>query len=194
MKDAVVLLNSRLLTFFQNQSSSYPAVASIFLNYISAIFPAFLNYPASVSFDLLPQYLLAASLGVIGVAMMCYWIYVSLLIDKKRYDIMIWFLDIPVNYVAYLGSHCDKFLKEFATTQELAQRGISTEEDEDTLEEYSTKKHENDDEEIEEQIKARKSLISKNKKETLLSRVDFASFKVVWLLAYSLAFSILMLV
>jgi hypothetical protein len=49
--------------------------------------------------------------------MMWYWVYISLLIDKKRYDIMIWFLDIPVNYVTYLGNHCDKFLKEFVSSK-----------------------------------------------------------------------------
>jgi hypothetical protein len=116
LKDAVVLLNSRLLSYFQ-QPTSPASVSSIFRNYISAIYPAFLNYPGSASFNLRLLWLLAGGAGVIGVAMMCYWIYISLLIDKKRYDIMIWFLDIPVNYVAYLGSHCDKFLKEFMTTR-----------------------------------------------------------------------------
>lgn len=52
----------------------------------------------------------------------------------------------------------------------------------------------NDDEEIEEQIKARKSLISKNKKATLISKVNISSLKVIWLLIYSAAYSILVLV
>lgn len=84
-------------------------------------------------------------MGVLAVLMMCYWIYIGLLIDKKRYDIMIWFLDIPVPYVAHLGNHCDKYLKEFATVKELTQRGISLEEDEDAYEEYSNKKGANDE-------------------------------------------------
>lgn len=102
-------------------------MSSIFTNYISAIYPAFLNYGDSASFDLTWLWVFGVGTVVIGIGMMCYWIYISLLIDKKRYDIMIWFLDIPVNYVAYLGGHCDKFLKEFMTTRELAQKGISTE-------------------------------------------------------------------
>lgn len=126
--------------------------------------------------------------------MMGYWIYIGVLIDKKRYDIMIWFLDIPVPYVTHLGNHCDKYLKEFATIKELTQRGISMEEEEDSYEEYSNKKNVNDDEEIEEQIKARKSLISKNKKETLLSKVNISSLKVIWLLIYAGCFSVLLLV
>lgn len=133
-------------------------------------------------------------IALLAIVMMGYWIYIGVLIDKKRYDIMIWFLDIPVPYVTHLGKHCDKYLKEFATIKELTQRGISLEEEEDSYEEYSNKKNANDDEEIEEQIKARKSLISKNKKETLLSKVNLSSLKVVWLLIYAGCFSILLLV
>jgi hypothetical protein len=126
LKDAVILLHSRLLSYFQ-QPGSPLSVSSIFTNYIAAIFPAFLNYPGSASFDLVSLWGLGGVVLVMGAAMMGYWIYIGLLIDKKRYDIMIWFLDIPVNYVAFLGSHCDKFLKEFMTTRELARRGISNE-------------------------------------------------------------------
>lgn len=76
--------------------------------------------------------------------MMAYWIYIGVLIDKKRYDIMIWFLDIPVPYVTHLGNHCDKYLKEFVTIKELQQRGLSLQEDQDNYQEYSTKKNVND--------------------------------------------------
>jgi hypothetical protein len=147
-----------------------------------------------VTVSLQVELLLAGAILLLAVVMMGYWIYIGLLIDKKRYDIMIWFLDIPVPYVAHLGNHCDKYLKEFATIKELAQRGISLEEEEDCYEEYSNKKNANDEEEIEEQIKARKSLISKNKKETLISKINLSSLKVVWLLLYSSCFSVLLLV
>lgn len=116
LKDAVVLMQSRLLSYFQAPSSP-TSVSSIFNNYINAIFPAFLNFPSSVSYSLGGTWGLFGAVGMLGIAMMWYWVYISVLIDKKRYDIMIWFLDIPVNYVAYLGSHCDKFLKEFITTK-----------------------------------------------------------------------------
>lgn len=126
LKDAVVLLHSRLLTYF-HQPATPLSVSSIFNNYITAIFPLFYNYPGSARFDLGLLWGLGGLVLVMGGVMMGYWIYISLLIDKKRYDIMIWFLDIPVNYVSFLGSHCDKFIKEFMTTKELARRGISTE-------------------------------------------------------------------
>lgn len=80
---------------------------------------------------------------------MGYWIYISLKIDKKRYDIMIWFLDIPIPYVAHLGNHCDKYLKEFVSVKELGNKGIPPDEEEDSYEEYAAKKNTTDEEDIE---------------------------------------------
>ena len=90
--------------------------------------------------SLLLDYLLSAGVLLISLLMMSYWIYIGLLIDKKRYDIMIWFLDIPVPYVTHLGSHCDKYLKEFATVKELTAKGVPLEEDEESYEEYSVRR------------------------------------------------------
>jgi hypothetical protein len=56
--------------------------------------------------------------------MILYWIYITLKMDKKRYDIMIWFLDIPVTYITHLGNHCEKYLKEFVSIKELTSKGI----------------------------------------------------------------------
>lgn len=147
LKDAVILLNSRLLSYFQFPSS-HLEISSIFLNYISAIYPAFLDYPESVEVSLMLEYLLSGGVLLISLLMMGYWIYIGLLIDKKRYDIMIWFLDIPVPYVTHLGSHCDKYLKEFATVKELSVKGVPLEEDEESYEEYSVRKGGSDEEEI----------------------------------------------
>lgn len=105
---------------------------------------------------------------------------------------MIWFLDIPIPYVAHLGNHCDLYLKQFVAIKELQQKGVPLDDEEDNLDEYTAKKNSND-EEIEEQIKTRKSLISKNKKETLISKINLSELKVTWLLAYGLFFPALLL-
>lgn len=85
------------------------------MNYISNIYPAFLNYPTQISLNIEVTYILSSLVLLITILMMGYWIFISLKIDKKRYDIMIWFLDIPIPYVAHLGNHCDKYLKEFVS-------------------------------------------------------------------------------
>lgn len=74
------------------------------------------------------SYTLCAIVLVISCVMMAYWVYIGLKIDKKRYDIMIWFLDIPIPYVSHLGTHCDKYLKEFMPSKELAQKEINFDE------------------------------------------------------------------
>jgi hypothetical protein len=51
LKDAVVLLHSRLQSYF-SQPSSPTAIASVFLNYLSAIYPAFLDYLGGVAVSL----------------------------------------------------------------------------------------------------------------------------------------------
>jgi len=47
--------------------------------------------------------------------MMLVWIYNVLKMNQKRFDIMIWFLDIPTDYVVYLENNCNKFLKSYIT-------------------------------------------------------------------------------
>lgn len=61
---------------------------------------------------------------LLGISMVCLWIYISLKIDKKRYDIIIWFLDIPVPYVTYLGNCSDRYLKNFIGVKELMEKGL----------------------------------------------------------------------
>lgn len=192
LRDAVILLQSRLLNHFQDQSPE--PLNTVYSNYIESVYEGFLNYPTDITIRQWISIVLASLAGVTAVLMMLYWVYIGLLIDKKRYDIMIWFLDIPIPYVAHLGAHCDKYLKEYVTVKELNRRGIAVDEDSGDFDSYNSKKHTTDEDEIEEQIKARKSLISKNKKQTLISRVSLSSLTVLWVLVYAMFFSTLLLV
>jgi hypothetical protein len=114
------------------------------MNYITNIYPAFLNYPTEASLNFSAIYVLTALVLLLAMLMMAYWMFINLKIDKKRYDIMIWFLDIPMPYVTHLGAHCDKYLKEFVTIKELTRKGIPLDEEEE-YEEYSMKKNNNDE-------------------------------------------------
>jgi hypothetical protein len=73
--------------------------------------------------------------------MIFFWIYICLLLEKKKYDIMIWFLDIPIPYVSHLLTHCDKYLKEFIGIKELMEKSVNVDEiDENQYHEYDQKK------------------------------------------------------
>ena len=101
----------------------------VFNNYFNSIYPAFIHYPTNIKDTSSLSFIFAGAALAITCFMMIYWIYVSLKIDKKRYDIMIWFLDIPIPYVTHLGSHCDQYLKQFVSVKELGQKGISLDEE-----------------------------------------------------------------
>jgi hypothetical protein len=45
-------------------------------------------------------------------------------IDKKKSTILLWFLDIPISYVAFLGENCDNYLKNFISIKEVMEKGI----------------------------------------------------------------------
>ena len=113
LKDAVVFLNSRLMSYFQSPNGNSSNLSLVFINYINSIYPAFLNYPITLDINTSLSFIMGGVALALTISMMLYWIYISLKIDKKRYDIMIWFLDIPIPYVTHLGSHCDKYLKQF---------------------------------------------------------------------------------
>lgn len=42
-----------------------------------------------------------------------FWAYSKIKIDKKKTNILLWFLDIPVHYASYLTDNCDNYLKSF---------------------------------------------------------------------------------
>ena len=62
---------------------------------------------------MLPTMVTMAVIALLSLAIVLAWVYVKLRIEKKRFDILIWFLDIPIPHVTYLCSRCDKYLKSF---------------------------------------------------------------------------------
>jgi hypothetical protein len=127
------------MSYFQ-APENVSTIVSVFINYVNSIYPAFVNYPNELNLNISLSFIMGGIIFSLTASMMAFWIYISLKIDKKRYDIMIWFLDIPVPYVTHLGNHCDKYLKQFVPVKELIQKGIPMDEEEDSYEEYSAKK------------------------------------------------------
>jgi hypothetical protein len=101
------------MSYFTSANRNTSTLTSVFINYINSIFTAFLNYPNTLDINTSLSFIMGGVGLALTISMMIYWIYISLKIDKKRYDIMIWFMDIPIPYVTHLGNHCDKYLKQF---------------------------------------------------------------------------------
>lgn len=104
-----MLTHSKLLEAFSG-SLTY-TLQNVYYNFVNYIYDAFTLNPITVVFDILTPYMLFGLSVTSSIFMICFWIYICLLLEKKKYDIMIWFLDIPIPYVSHLLSHCDKYLK-----------------------------------------------------------------------------------
>ena len=114
---------------------------NVYYNFVNFIYSAFTQNPLQKNFDLIYPYLFFGLAVFITLLMIFFWIYICLLLEKKKYDIMIWFLDIPIPYVSHLLTHCDKYLKEFIGIKELMEKSVNVDEiDETQYHEYDQKK------------------------------------------------------
>lgn len=102
-------------------------IITVIDNYFGRLYNAFINYPTGLDLNTSFSLMMGGLALGITLFMMLFWVYITLRIDKKRYDIMIWFLDIPIPYVSHLGTHCDLYLKHYTTVHELTHKGIPAE-------------------------------------------------------------------
>lgn len=77
--------------------------------------------------------------------MVLIWIFNIMKIDQKRFDIMIWFLDIPIDYVVYLENNCNRFIKNYIPIKELEERGINMDDKEHYCDEFEERKIDDDE-------------------------------------------------
>lgn len=109
------------------------------MNFIKSIYPSVeaMNFEKSSKewskvVGILVCFSLALLISFVGLFL---WIFIRLKIEKKKADIILWFLDIPISYVAYLGENCDNYLKNFVNIKEVMNKNAKIEED-PYMEEY----------------------------------------------------------
>ena len=121
------------------------------------------------------------------------WIYYAMRIDVKCFDIILWFLDIPVPYVGYLQANCLTYIKSHIAVKELMEKGINFHDRHLYLDDFHGHAEDTDDK-FNEESKSRKTMIARYKKKTLLSRCDCGYVQLSWLLMYSMICSIVLVV
>lgn len=132
-------MHSKMIEAFAGYKSY--TLSNVYYNFVNFIYSAFTQNPLQKNFDLIYPYLFFGLAVFITLLMIFFWIYICLLLEKKKYDIMIWFLDIPIPYVSHLLTHCDKYLKEFIGIKELMEKSVNVDEiDENQYHEYDQKK------------------------------------------------------
>ena len=115
------------------------------------------------------------------------------MIDVKCFDVILWFLDIPVAYVGYLQANCNTYIKSRVPVKQLIEKGINFHDRHLYLDDYQTDPDTTDDM-FNEESKSRKTMIARFKKKTLLSRCQCGYIQLLWLLLYSLLFSVALFV
>jgi hypothetical protein len=85
---------------------------------------------------LIPYYVSVGLTVCFGLVVLIVWVLIRLLIDRKKFNIMLWFLDIPIPYVTFLSEHCDRYLKNFLGSKELMEKGINFDNTDVFMEEY----------------------------------------------------------
>ena len=122
------------------------------------------------------------------------WMYYAIKIDIKCFDIILWFLDIPVPYVCYLQANASTYIKSRIPVKELIDKGINFHDRNLYIEDYASKGQDDTEDKFNEESKSRKIMIARYKKKTLLSRCECAYLQLIWLLLYALLFFLLYLI
>jgi len=91
----------------------------MFYNYYNGVYPALEAFFIPFEVSYIPSIICLAAVGLVGIVMVGMWIYNVMCIDKKCFDIILWFLDIPIAYVTYLQANCNTFIKTHMPVKEL---------------------------------------------------------------------------
>lgn len=126
LTDAFLLFYSRLQEYLETGRKQ--DLTNLYENYLGVMEEAIQEIVHSYEPYSIIVVLLGIASFIVSGAFLLVWISIRLSIDKKKIGILLWFLDIPISYVSYLGDHCDSYLKNFISIKEVMNKGLSTDE------------------------------------------------------------------
>ena len=95
------IIKARVINYFDEKSVS-KNISIAYKNYLLSVYHLFENLSYYETVDISLIAILAALTIINSLFMIIIWVYNIMKVDQKRFDIMIWFLDIPIDYVVYL--------------------------------------------------------------------------------------------
>lgn len=129
IRDAFLYFYSKIAEFYK--VNGHLNIDILYLNYIQSMLPVIekMDYVETYAIFIMRVLLFLTFLLalILSFVFLTSWVYTRLKIDKKKADILLWFLDIPIPYVAYLGENCDHYLKTFVSIKEVMNKGIKME-------------------------------------------------------------------
>jgi ABC-type antimicrobial peptide transport system permease subunit len=124
LNEAMTMIQGNLVNVFKNSSISQRTDIMI-RNYYESVYPVLTDYSPAFGASVLPMMLFLGAVLLLGSVVAGVWIYNAMRIDVKCFDIILWFLDIPVAYVGYLQANCNTYIKSYTSVKELIEKGIN---------------------------------------------------------------------
>ena len=111
MTDSFIYMYSLLTDHFNENSTTNLDI--IYTNYVKYFYPALNEIVPENNIQTRDLYIMFGLSCFFGLIIYLVWICIRLEVDRKKFNILLWFLDIPIPYVSFLSEHCDRYLKNF---------------------------------------------------------------------------------
>ena len=123
MTDSFIYMYSLLTDHFNENSTSNLDI--VYTNYVKYFYPVLNEITSENITQTRDLYIMYGLSFFFGLIIYLVWICIRLEVDRKKFNILLWFLDIPIPYVTFLSEHCDRYLKNFVENKELIEKGIN---------------------------------------------------------------------
>lgn len=113
-----------IVNVFEKSTLAYQ-LAQLYYNYFDSVLPILETFSPQFTATTTPALLFLLGSILLSTLAVILWIYYAIVIDVKCFDIILWFLDIPVPYVCYLLNNCTTYIKNRTPVKELMEKGIN---------------------------------------------------------------------
>ena len=160
MKQALILIQANIILYYSQIHGQDRNITVIenqleiwYQNYAENVYPIIEEIESPSEEQQVSMFLLFITFfGVLWAVFSICWIYYMLQIKQKIYSILIWFLDIPLDYVCFLHKKCLYFIKNYNLVKDITDKRIKLHEQVHYVDEYKGLAGEKTEDSSEEQL------------------------------------------
>ena len=125
MKHGLIMIQASIITYYSklltnNKTAISDELSISYENFIRSIYPILDDLSLLITPSYFLHYLLfIGAVTLIWLLFGIFWIYTVLSIKQKVFGVLIWFLDIPLDYVKFLHQKCLYFIKNYSGVKEI---------------------------------------------------------------------------
>ena len=130
IKHGLIMIQASIITYYSklltnNQTTISEELSISYQNFVRTVYPVLDNLSLLITPDYFTYYLLfIGAVVLIWLLFGIFWIYTILAIKQKVFGVLIWFLDIPLDYVKFLRQKCLYFIKHYSGVKEIVEKQI----------------------------------------------------------------------